>query len=260
MNKTNNELILYVCAHKPYTYNIDMSKIPQKYCKTLYTNECDNKLNDLEFCYAEGYHIYDLYSKYESLPDYIGIMQYRRFFNCSDNDKLLQYLKEYNYDIILPKHTNFKDYTIYDHYKDAHNNKDLDLCIQIICNKYPEYIESLVNTIGGSKFYYCNMFVMSKDNFLKYCEWVFSILNEFNKIRKFKTYSDVEKYVSTHKEDYEWVDNYPVKNPQKYYDYFSSVRYNCRIHGFLMERLFNIYINHNFENIVECPIIELPRE
>lgn len=259
MSKNNNELVLYICSHKAF----DMSKFhnDHKYCKEYYTNECDNKLNDMEFCYAEGYHIYNLYSNKNKLPNYIGIMQYRRLFDCKDNDILLKYLKEYNYDIVLPKHADFNniDMSVYDHYMDAHNNKDMDLCIQIICKKYPEYIESMINTLGGTKFYYCNMFIMSKENFINYCKWIFSIFDEFNKIRKFKIYDDVEKYVSENKNNYGWIDNYPYKN-SKYYDYFSSIKYNCRIHGFLMERLFNIYINHNFSKIAECPIIELPRE
>lgn len=242
-----NELMIYVCGHKNFEFPDNIDK---NYHKKLLTSDCNNDLNDLEFCYAEGYHIYNLYINKDNLPYYIGISQYRNYFDCNCSD-ILNKLKTNEYDIVLPESLKFP-ISIYEQYNTYHNKNDINLIIEIILELYPEYSQSLLTTFSSKSFYERNMFIMSKDNFIKYCEWVFNILSQFNNVQNFHTTQDVMNYVSNHKEDYKNV-NININN------YFSTIDYSARIQGFLMERLFNVYITHNFKKILECKKLELSR-
>lgn len=72
--------------------------------------------------------------------DIIGICHYRRYF--IKDEKLLD--KEYienqleKYDMIIPSSACVKGEDVYDHYRKRHYTKDLDLCREVISEKYPE--------------------------------------------------------------------------------------------------------------------------
>ncbi len=103
----------------------------------------------------------------------------------------------------------------YAHYLKANtlNIKDLDEAINIIKEMHPEYLESALEYLHGEKFYFCNMFVMKKDLFFEYSEWLFSILFEFEKRVDMSTYSTE----------------------------------TLRTPGHLSERLFGVYLTHKLK-------------
>ncbi|MDF2923202.1 MAG: hypothetical protein K0R57_2116 [Paenibacillaceae bacterium] len=145
--------------------------------------------------------------------DYYGFCHYRRYFNFLDviykddewgniiedyidedaiqlygfNDALIKNLVE-KYDIIT---TNRKDLrklpprfkSIYDQYEKACllEIKDLECVMEIINDKYPEYIEAAKQHCFGHTTSFCNMYILKKDIFFSYCEWMFDILSEFEK-------------------------------------------------------------------------------
>lgn len=59
--------------------------------------------------------------------------------------------------------------------------KDLDMVVKIINEKYPEYSESAREFINGHKACFCNMYIMKKELFYRYAEWMFGVLEEFCK-------------------------------------------------------------------------------
>ncbi len=67
------------------------------------------------------------------------------------------------------------------------------------------------------------MFVMDKENFNKYCEWIFSILFELEKRIDILNYDNYQK----------------------------------RIFGFLSERLFNVWIVKNQKTVYEMDVINI---
>lgn len=166
--------------------------------------------------------------------DYIGLAHYRRYFK-GNGEKLKgkSILSKENiitlfekYDCILPKKRNYFIETVYSHYKHAHNIRDLDITKEIIKEYYPEYIDSFEEIIPGKKLHLYNMFIMRKDYFEQYCNWLFDILF------KLEEKIDITNY-----------DNY-----QK------------RVFGFIAERLFNAWINYHKLKIKEVPIINLEGE
>lgn len=84
---------------------------------------------------------------------------------------------------------------------------DLDIALKILVEKYPEFRETAEEYMKSDTAYECNMFIMRREIFQKYAEWLFDILFE------------AEKQIDT-----TWY------NAEEY-----------RVMGFLAERLCGIY-------------------
>lgn len=148
--------------------------------------------------------------------DYVGLVHYRRYF-CKRNifkstlleeKRISKILKKY--DLILPKKLNIVP-NVYSQYEREHFKNDLDLCLDIINRDYPEFSKSVKTVMNADKASLFNMFIMSKKDMDNYCEWLFDIL--------FK----LEKQIDVSNRD----------------------EYQKRVFGFISERLFNIWLNHN---------------
>lgn len=161
--------------------------------------------------------------------DIVGLTHYRRYFfnnifsnsfkNIINKEKIIKILN--NYDIIVPKKYKLGG-TVKKQYSQIHNIEDLMKCGEIIKNKNPEYSEAFDKVLKKRKIYTYNMFISRKEVFDDYYKWLFDILFEAEKI------IDISNY-----------DNY-----------------NKRVYGFLSERLFNVWIEKNKDNlkIKEMPV------
>lgn len=58
--------------------------------------------------------------------------------------------------------------------------KDLDFCVGIIKRDYPEMYKAAKKYMRSSKSYTCNMFIMNRQLFHDYSEWLFDILGKFD--------------------------------------------------------------------------------
>ncbi len=58
---------------------------------------------------------------------------------------------------------------------------DIGLLKDIIKEKYPAYFPSAEKYFKGTYSYFCNVFVMDKENFDRYSKWLFDILFEYEK-------------------------------------------------------------------------------
>lgn len=165
----------------------------------------------------------------------IGLNHYRRYFTTKSlfsqyfredfnnfilNEKTIYTILE-NVDVILPKKRNYYIENIWSHYKNAHNIEDLKKTREIIEELYPDYITSFDKIMNGRKLHLYNMFIMRKEYFDSYCEWLFEILFELEKR------IDISDY-----------DNY-----QK------------RVFGFISERLFNVWLENKNLRISEVRVI-----
>lgn len=183
------------------------------------------------FCELTG-----LYWAWKNLDcEYIGLCHYRRYFAHKPNSKELEDKKQAiyskadyekllgEYDVILPVKRNYYIETVRSQYEHAHNKRDLDELEKIIGEKYPEYSDAFKSVMDRTKLHILNMFVMKKDLFDKYCQWLFDI--EF----------ELEKRID--------ISNYDA--------------YNARIYGFLSERLFNVWLEKQRLKTVEVNVINL---
>ena len=153
--------------------------------------------------------------------DYYGFFHYRRYLSFYEdkfptddwnsvirpylNNKTIEELRLNDiehiqkiisgYDVITPIPIDLKKVgfsSVYDQYKTSPrlNIKDINLLLDIIKDLYPNYSEDAKEYFSGRKLYLCNIFIMKKDIFFEYCEWLFNILFEFEKRSDMSLYSE----------------------------------------------------------------------
>lgn len=179
--------------------------------------------------------------KNDSSADWIGLMHYRRFLAFQDTKSAADMYGCINFDVlnedtatstglnsmtvrkhiennsalkaILPTKWDVRNIgfdSIADHYResDYHHAKDLLTTRQVISERCPSYLGHFDHVLRGSTGYFTNVFVLQRQIFNAYCEWLFDILFE------------VEKRTD--------LTNYSVAGR--------------RIYGYLAERLLNVYL------------------
>lgn len=151
--------------------------------------------------------------------DIVGVCHYRRFF--TKEERLLQrsYIEETirTYPVLIPNSSCVKERSVYEHYAKRHYAKDLDLCREVIQEKYPDYVSAFDYAMQTILISVGNMWITRKDIFDRYCAWLFDILFE------------VERRI-------DWTD----------YD-----DYQKRVIGFLSERLFRVWLFMQPEAVTE---------
>lgn len=143
--------------------------------------------------------------------DYYGLCHYRRYLSFSrkeyPTDAYGNVLEQFidgrtiqkyvlggetpaevicDYDLILPQAQDVSKYpekysSVWEQYVCAPHlhEKDLRLILDIIQEKCPEYVTAANAYLNGTKAYMCNMYIMKKELFFQYSQWLFDILNTF---------------------------------------------------------------------------------
>lgn len=241
----NKNLSIFVFAHKDFELypSNDVYKtvvLNEDECKDIKLERIvcqkdkDDKLK-LEHSYSEGARLHYIWKNIE-LPKYIGTAHYRRYFDFYDKvpdmDKIFT-----EYDGILPKF-DFGWPSVRINYECVHNIKDYLHIIEIIKKRFPEYLESANYVSDHDLLYPCNLFVLKRETFLKYCEFVFGVLDIFDKEMGFNTDLDVYNHVVNHMEEY-------IKYGAKPNGF---TFYQSRIQAFLMERISTIFFYKEIKN------------
>ena len=222
----NNIKILISC-HKDTAYiESDIMKPIQLGCdltekrldNMLYDNEGENisKLNPM---YCELTAQYWAWKNLDA--DYYGFCHYRRYFNFSDTkyeedaygNVLFPYLEKSvkekfgiddvqmekvisQYDIITTTRKDLHNLAggysnVIDQYEKAPllHGKDIHTMLDIIDEKFPEYSKAAHAHCEGHVTSFCNMYILKKEIFFDYCEWMFNVLEEFCKRTDMTHYS-----------------------------------------------------------------------
>lgn len=149
------------------------------------------------FCELTG-----LYWAWKNLDaEYIGLAHYRRHFTLNNRipnneedkfkiilqqDELEKVLKKA--DIILPKKREYFIENLYSHYKHTMYIEPLDETRKIIAEKCPKYLKEFDKLKTRTSAHMFNMFIMKKEYFDRYSEWLFDILFELEKRVDVKQY------------------------------------------------------------------------
>ncbi|CAO96386.1 DUF4422 domain-containing protein [Erwinia tasmaniensis] len=167
--------------------------------------------------------------KNAEISDYVGFMHYRRHFNFSNDQHKdedvwgmvnypeinAEYESEFGLnedsikkcigdaDLLVPKLWSVKaagNTNNYEHYRasDHLHIEDYQNVLDILIEMYPEYKTAASKFNDSHVGYYTNMYVMKRELFIEYSEWLFSILDNLEDEIYFKNYSQQEKRVFGH--------------------------------------------------------------
>ena len=159
----------------------------------------------------------------------VGISHYRRYFskalfsfnsknflNTKDVKKILR-----NYDCIIAKPLRFDINLKKQYIKSCGYENDIEATRKVICDLYPNYIESFDRVMQRKYLSSYNMIIMKKEEYDDYCKWLFDILFVIESKININDYSNYEK----------------------------------RIFGFLSERLLNVWIDFHNYNIKYARVV-----
>jgi hypothetical protein len=180
---------------------------------------------------------------------YKGQTQYRRRFTeideNTDFDKIFS-----EYDIICCKPYNFPENakkfipanTIEAGFGYSHCIDDLKTLERIVKEVHPDYAADWDKYIKkGVDLYYSNGFILPAEEYDKYCEFLFDLLERFMKRIGVTTYEDLILHIGR---------NLGAGRYIRYDDPFKlswrEVKWQAEICGFLSERILTLYIQHNF--------------
>ena len=229
-----SESKIFVCTHKRYQFPDDNGYIPLHVGKANShenlpyshddTGENISNLNPY-FCELTG--IYWVWKNTKT--SFVGFSHYRRYFlnnsfsreascvhmgrNIYSSQGLFDLMQ--GYDIILPRERFYGVDTVQSHYKHSHYESDLLMMKKVITDRFPEYSEAVNKVLHNRSLTLFNMFVMPREKFNGYCQWIFSILFDLERFIPYRKYGS----------------------------------YQRRVFGFLSERLFNIWLTHNCKNM-----------
>lgn len=176
----------------------------------------------------------------DSQVEWIGQTQYRRILNFAPDTDFGSLG-----DVVACKPLDFGGFTLEEQYSACHSQCQFRDMETIIKTQFPEYAESWDKYIkNGHKIYYSNGFIMRKEDYCRYSEWLFTLLWDFLNKWNCDTPEAVKERVR--KDIAAGICN-PGDGGRPYF-------YQAQVCGFLSERLLTLYLRHNFEGrIFEHP-------
>ena len=228
----NDNFKIYVCCHKDFELNLK-NKVYEPIISKNINN--DTWVNGLKGSfYSEIMSYFYIAENYELL-DYIGFCQYRRHWSFEDNvPNVEDMFKQAEVFVIRPFELEGNTYGQYDFY---HNVEDLKIAADIVINKFLDYENALLSFLNGKYIFPYNMFIMKKEDFLRYINFIKTILDEYLNVVGL----DIEKRIKDNEDKYfKHIEELPQND---------TLEYQYRIGGYLAERLTNIFIIKNFNTI-----------
>ena len=240
ISDNEDKLDLFICTHKDFEPPVKNPCYKIVNAKDINNDTAENGLPGS--FYSELLIYFDV-AKRKDLKDYVGFCHYRKYFSFMDNIPIMDdSFKECDVIAVRPKKFNG---TLREQYAKWHNVDDFDIMCEIIEKKYPEYSDAMKKHFkDGVYMFPCNMFIMKKEDFLTYVDFVRDILDEYINI----VGRNIDKRIEDNKEKYlKNIDGYPQN---------SEVWYQFRIGGYLAERLTSLYLFKNFKRIKVYKMIE----
>lgn len=199
--KNEKDVVIVIATHREYWMPEDAMYLP---LHVGAEGKTDEKGNPLDLGYTKdnsGENISEknglyceltgMYWAWKNLDsDYIGLAHYRRHFASSkrignnynrvlNGDELQKYIGKYR--VFVPKKRYYVIESLYSHYEHTHYIEQLDCTRKIISQMFPDYLSVFDKVIRRTSGYMFNMFIMERELFCSYCEWLFPILFELEK-------------------------------------------------------------------------------
>ncbi|MCQ2817490.1 MAG: DUF4422 domain-containing protein [archaeon] len=243
---------IFICTHKDLiplvtsqAYKIvadDKNTTKYNYPLEVIYADKGNDLYKMRVSYSEGSKMYHIWKNYRPLPKYVGFDHYSKYFAFYDKIPDMDLIFK-NYDVILREVCN-KTYTIMQYFDNQIYKPALEEVIDIIRELYPEYYETAKKEFYGKRFYWQNMFVMKREDFLKYGEFTFGVLKEFDRRHNLTSPEKLKEWVFN-----EWP-NYLGQR---------TIRNWERFDGYLLEHISQVFYIKHFNRILDYKV-DFPRK
>ena len=222
---SNSNLDIFICTHKDFKQVVNNESY-----HVINNNVIDeSKYPPGNKFYSEIMTFYYVADNFK-LKDYVGFCHYRRYFSFMDNVPNMDEVFKEN-DVIIGKPEKY-GVSVKQFYGSCHNVDDLDIVENIVKEKYPDYYNIFSKYMNQKMFIPCNMFIMKREDFLEYVEFIRGVLNEYLK----EVGTDIYKRIEDNK------DKYLKKNSPN-----NTVEYQYRLGGYLAERLTGVFICKHFK-------------
>lgn len=169
------------------------------------------KQNSEYIGFCQFYHFMDVNSNSEVFAPFnlIYLDEFAELFKNYTEDKVLNFAQ--GYDVVVPAQIPLNT-SLYEQYLRNHKKDDIDLALDTIKKLYPQYTESVDKAMAANSMFPLGNFIMKKQVFNDFCEWLFNVLDVLEKRINWSEYG-------------------------KYRDIVSSV--------FISERFLNIWLEYN---------------
>lgn len=226
--ETDMKIKIFISMHKPsfvpennkYLFPIQNGSIyaEERFPDTLHDDEGENisikkeMYNELSAQYWAWKNCKD--------ADYYGFWHYRRFFSFNENEHPHEggyithdvlnhetmeksFIDEKHiedickdYDFVLPRpwicYEDGKQMTVYEHWCRHFNKSDIDVAVKVIIKNFPEYYDAVMDVLQSESLPVCNMFIMKKELFNEYSNFLFTVLGEVERNINQKLYNPEE--------------------------------------------------------------------
>jgi hypothetical protein len=229
-------LKILIATHKPYWVPDDSMYIPvyvgsslavKKIISGYQRDDEGENISKKNPYYCELTALYWAWKNLEA--DYVGLVHYRRHFKGKGTCKVLSYEEAITLlekvPVVLPKKRNYYIETIESHYSNTFDQRHVEFLRQSITEVAPDYLEAFETHMNNKKAHMFNMFIMRRDLFNDYCDWLFAVL----------------------------------KATENKIDFNKLGAFEARCMGRLSEFLLDVWINVNNVEYVECDLLELEK-
>ena len=217
-------------------------------------NEGDN-ISEKNPYYSELTAVYWAWNNLDA--EYIGLAHYRRHFcfkkkkddwssilNTQEAEQLCS-----KYDLILPKMRKLYIETVYSHYDHTFDGKQFDNAREILAEMCPEFLPFFDKQMNRRCQHLFNMFIMKKELFHAYCEWLFPILEKLESYYDLKAMDPFQARLIGRVSE-RLLDVWVMKNNIPYkeidYIYFGKKNFHKKIIGFIMAKFFGKKYKQSF--------------
>lgn len=175
--------------------------------------------------YSELLHMH-IVSKRKKLPKYIGQCQYRRYFGFMDNlPDIAAVIEQHGAITTEPEDLGM---TIRQQYATWGNPDDLEICTQIISEKYPDFYESWCRALGSKWMHLGSLSIMRTDDWKQMQAMAWDICQEYLK----RIGGDIDKRIK--------------ENPEAYHLGQFNAKHEERVGGQFMERINSAFVDWKF--------------
>lgn len=240
-----NKLDIFIGTHKTFEpkvsndcYKIVVGNHKIENDSNLELIQCGNKDDVLDDRFYSEIYMLRWVAKNYPLKEYVGFCHKRKYFSFMDDVPNVEEILKEN-DAILGRPFKRENTNMREFYKICHNIEDLNIIENIIDEKFKEYSKGMREFLYGKMMFPYNMFIMKREDFLEYINFIGSVLDEYVKI----VGTDIVKRIEDNKGKY--LKNFYPNN---------TIEYQYRIGGYLAERLTTVFAFTKFKKIVTCGI------